>query len=61
VRYRLEVGGAGIDGIYQVRLNEEGKIAEVTIWWRTVPDAVELQRALADIWGMEPWELRQGE
>jgi hypothetical protein len=60
VRYRLEVGGAGIDGIYQARLNDEGKIVEVTIWWRTVPDAVALQRAVADIWGQEPWELRTG-
>jgi hypothetical protein len=58
VRYRLQVGDAAIDGIYQALLNAEGKIAEVTIWWRTVPDAVELQRALAAGLGTQPWELR---
>jgi hypothetical protein len=60
-RYRLEIGEAGIDGMYQVLLNADGKIAEVTIWWRTVPDAVELQRAVADINGLQPWELHTGE
>jgi len=58
VNFRLEFGDAGIDGMDKMLLNEDGKIAEVTIWWRTIPDAVELQRAVAHIWGVEPWELR---
>jgi hypothetical protein len=41
----------------KILLNADGKIAEVTIWWRTVPDAVELQRALAVAFGVQPWEL----
>jgi hypothetical protein len=57
-RYRLQVEDAAIDGIYQVLLNAEGKIAEVTIWWGPLPAAVELQRVLSKVLGMQPWELR---
>ena len=57
-RYRLQVEDAAVDGIYYVLLNAEGKIAEVTIWWGPLPDGVELQRVLADVLGMKPWELR---
>ena len=60
VNFRLEFGDVGIDGMDKLSLNEEGKIAEVTIWWRTIPDAVEMQRAVCGIWGVEPWELRTG-
>jgi hypothetical protein len=56
-RFRLQVEDAAVDGIYQVLLNAEGKIAEVTIWWRSLPAGVELQRALANVLGMKPWEL----
>lgn len=58
VTFRVQVGDAAIDGMDKIRLNADGKIAEVTIWWRTVPDAVKLQRALAAAFGVQPWELR---
>jgi hypothetical protein len=57
-RFRLQVEDTAIDGIYQVLLDADGKIAEVTIWWRPLPAGVELQRVLADVLGMQPWELR---
>jgi hypothetical protein len=41
-----------------VCLDADGKIAEVTIWWRPLPAGVALQRNLADALGMQPWELR---
>jgi hypothetical protein len=56
--YRLQVGDAAIDGIFFVLLDADGKIAEVTIFWGPLPDGVELQRELADVLGMQPWELR---
>jgi NAD(P)-dependent dehydrogenase (short-subunit alcohol dehydrogenase family) len=31
---------------------------EVTIWWRPLPSAVEMQGHLAHVLGMQPWELR---
>ena len=39
-------------------IDAEGKIAEVTIWWRPLPSGVEMQRNLANALGMQPWELR---
>lgn len=57
-RFRLQVEDAAVDGIYQVLLNADGKIAEVAIWWRPLPAGVGLQRVLADVLGMPPWELR---
>ena len=36
----------------------DGKIAEVTIFWRPLPSAVEIQAQVAPSVGMEPWELR---
>lgn len=56
--YRLQVGDAAVDGIFFVLLDADGKIAEVSIFWRPLPDGVELQRQLADALGMQPWELR---
>lgn len=61
VTFRVQVGDAAIDGMDKILLDSDGKIAEVTIWWRTVPAAVEMQRALADVFGVQPWELRTGE
>jgi hypothetical protein len=57
-RFRLQVEDAAVDGIYQVLLNADGKIAEVSIWWRPLPAGVELQRVLAGVLGMQAWELR---
>lgn len=55
--FRLQVGDAAVNGIFMVLLDAEGKIAEVTIFYRTVPDGVALQRNLAGLLGWQPWEL----
>ena len=55
--FRLQVGDAAVNGIFFVLLDAEGKIAEVSIFYRTLPAGVELQRNLADVIGMQPWEL----
>ena len=59
--FRLHVGDAAVNGIFFVLLDADAKIAEVTIFWRPLPDGVELQRELADALGMQPWELRTNE
>jgi len=56
--YRLQIGDAAVDGMLYVLLDADGKIAEVTIFWRPLPDGVALQRNLADALGTQPWELR---
>ena len=56
--YRLQIGDAAVDGMLYVLLDADGKIAEVTIWWRPLPSGVEMQRHLAPVLGMQPWELR---
>lgn len=57
-RFRLQVGDAAVNGIFLVLLNVDGKIAEVNIFYRTLPAGVALQRNLAHVTGMPPWELR---
>ena len=56
--FRLQVGDAAVNGIFFVLLDADGKIAEVSIFYRTLPAGVALQRNLADVIGMPPWELR---
>ncbi|MGV0700641.1 hypothetical protein [Mycolicibacter sinensis] len=56
--FRLQVGDAAVNGIFFVLPDADGKIAEVSIFYRTLPDGVALQRNLADAIGMQPWELR---
>ena len=56
--FRLQIGDAAVNGIFFVLLDADGKIAEVTIWWRPLPSAVEMQGHLAHVLGMQPWELR---
>ena len=56
--FRLQVGDAAINGIFYVLLDADAKIAEVSIFYRTLPAGVALQRNLADVIGMQPWELR---
>ena len=56
--FRLQVGDAAVNGIFFVLLDADGKIAEVSIFYRTLPAGVALQRNLADAIGMPPWELR---
>lgn len=57
-RFRLQVGDAAVDGIFLVLLDADAKIAEVNIFYRTLPAGVALQRNLAEAIGMQPWELR---
>ena len=56
--FRLQVGDAAVNGIFFVLLDADGLIAEVSIFYRTLPDGVALQRNLVDVIGMRPWELR---
>jgi hypothetical protein len=56
--FRLRVGDAAVNGIFFVLLDADGKIAEVTIFYRTLPAGIALQRNLADALSMQPWELR---
>jgi hypothetical protein len=56
--FRLQVGDAAVNGIFFVLLDADGKIAEVSIFYRTLPAGVALQRNLAAAIGMPPWELR---
>lgn len=58
--FRRQVGDAAVNGICYVLLDADGKISEVSIFYRTLPAGVALQRNLADALGMEPWELRTG-
>jgi hypothetical protein len=56
--FRLQIEDTVVDGIDRFRLDADGKIAEVTIWWRPLPSGVQMQRHLASLLGMQPWELR---
>jgi hypothetical protein len=56
--FRLQIEDTAVDGMDYIRLDADGKIAEVTIFWRPLPSGVALQRNLADALGMQPWELR---
>ncbi len=55
--FRLQVNHSVVDGMDYFLLDADGKIAEVTIWWRPLPDGVRMQGELADALGMQPWEL----
>jgi len=55
--FRLQIEDTVVNGMDYVLLDADGKIAEVTVWWRPVPSAVEMQRHLANVVGMQPWEL----
>jgi hypothetical protein len=61
---QADQGAAGVVGVGLAAdqpvllLDADGKIAEVTIFWRPLPSGVALQRNLADALGMQPWELR---
>jgi hypothetical protein len=56
-RFRLQIGDAAVNGILLVLLDAVGKIAEVSIFYRTLPDGVALQREIAAGLGWQPWEL----
>ena len=55
--FRLQVGDAAVNGIFFVLLDADGKIAEVSIFYRTLPSGIALQRNIADAFGWQRWEL----
>ena len=55
--FRLQVEDTAVDGMDYILLDADGKIAEVTIWWRPLPSGVQMQRHLAGLLGMHRWEL----
>jgi SnoaL-like protein len=55
--FRLQIDDTAVDGIDYILLDAEGKIAEVTIWWRPLPSAVQMQGHLAGVLGVQPWQL----
>jgi hypothetical protein len=59
--FRLQIKGTVVNGMDYALLDADGKIAEVTIWWRPLPSAVEMQGHLAHVLGMQPRELRTNE
>ena len=56
--FRLQIEDTLVDGMDYILLDADGKITEVTIWWRPLPSGVQMQARLADALGMQPWELR---
>src|ERR1700710_2440130 len=55
--FRLQIGDTVVDGMDYILLDADGKIAEVTIWWRPLPSGVQMQGHLAGLLGMQPWDL----
>ncbi|MDT5069365.1 MAG: hypothetical protein QOK02_5520, partial [Mycobacterium sp.] len=55
--FRLQIEDTVVNGMDYILLNADGKIAQVTIWWRPLPSGVEMQGHLAGLLGMRPWEL----
>ena len=56
--FRLQIEDTVVNGMDYILLDADGKIAEVTIWWRPLPSGVQMQGRLAGLLGMQPWELR---
>ncbi|MCX4649612.1 MULTISPECIES: hypothetical protein [unclassified Streptomyces] len=56
--FRLQIEDTVVNGMDYALIDADGKIAEVTIWWRPLPSAVAMQGHLANVLGMQPWELR---
>jgi hypothetical protein len=59
--FRLQIDDTVVDGMDYILLDADAKIAEVTIWWRPLPAGVQMQRRLAGLLGMPPWELHTDE
>ena len=55
--FRLQVEDTVVDGMDYILLDADGKIAEVTIWWRPLPSGVQMQGHLAGLLGMGRWKL----
>jgi len=50
--FRLQIEDTVVNGMDYILLDADGKIAEVTIWWRPLPSGVQMQRHLAGFLGM---------
>ena len=46
--FRLQIEDTAVDGMDYILVDADGKIAEVTIWWRPLPSGVQMQRQLAE-------------
>jgi len=55
--FRLQIEDTVVNGMDYILLDTDGKIAEVTIWWRPLPSGVQMQQHLAGLLGMQPWKL----
>jgi SnoaL-like domain len=55
--FRLQIDDTAVDGMDYILLDADGKIAEVTISWRPLPSAVQMQGHLAGVLGVQPWQL----
>jgi hypothetical protein len=55
--FRLQIEDTVVDGMDKFLLDADGRIAEVTIWWRPLPAGVQMQGHLADALGAQPWKL----
>jgi hypothetical protein len=51
--FRLQIEDTVVDGMDYILLDEDGKIAKVTIFWRPLPSAIEMQGHLAKLLGLQ--------
>lgn len=56
--FRLQIGDTVVSGMDYARLDEEAKIAELTVLWRPLPSVVEMQGHVAAAIGVPALELR---
>ena len=56
--FRPQIEDTAVNGMDYILLDADGKIAELTIFWRPLPSAVDIQGHLGPLVGMQPWELR---
>ena len=52
--FRLQIEDTAVDGMDYILLDADGKIAEVTIWWRPLPAGVQMQGHLAALSACSP-------
>ena len=58
--FRLQVEDTAVDGMDYILLDADGKIAEVTIFWRPLPAGVEMRTRLAPLAADASGPIRQG-
>jgi hypothetical protein len=56
--FRLQIEDTAVNGMDYILLDADGQIAEVAIFRRPLPSAVDMQGRLAPLVGIQPWELR---